>query len=92
MRDLISRHAAIEAVEKESQIDGAYGYLDTKSIVDLLNDLPSVRKRGQWIKNTIYTIKPDYQAVSYVYTCSECGAQHYPTCDYCPSCGSRNEV
>ena len=38
--DLISRQAAIDAVEKESQVDGAYGYMDTKSIVDLLNALP----------------------------------------------------
>ena len=40
MDDLISRQAAIEAAEKESQIDGAYGYMDTKSIIDLLHDLP----------------------------------------------------
>lgn len=38
--DLISRQAAIDAVEKESQVDGAYGYMDTKSIADLLNALP----------------------------------------------------
>ena len=43
MDDTISRQAAIEAVEKESQVDGAYGYMDTKSIVDLLNDLPSAQ-------------------------------------------------
>ena len=46
MRDSISRQAAIEAVEKESQVDGSYGYMDTKSIVDLLNDLPSAQR---WI-------------------------------------------
>ena len=46
MDDTIRRQAAIEAVEKESQVDGAYGYMDTKSIVDLLNDLPSAQ---QWI-------------------------------------------
>ena len=44
MSDLISRKAAIDAVEKESQVDGAYGYMDTKSIVDLLNDLPSAQR------------------------------------------------
>lgn len=43
MDDLISRRAAIDAVEKESQVDGAYGYMDTKSIVDLLNDLSSAQ-------------------------------------------------
>lgn len=41
--DLISRQAAIDAVEKESQVDGAYGYMDTKSIIDLLCDLPSAQ-------------------------------------------------
>ena len=41
--DVISRQAAIDAAEKESQADGAYGYMDTKSIVDLLNDLPSIQ-------------------------------------------------
>ena len=42
--DTISRQAAIKAVEKESQVDGAYGYMDTKSIVDLLMDLPSAQR------------------------------------------------
>lgn len=46
MDDLISRQAAIDMVEKESQVDGAYGYMDTKSIVDLLNDLPSAQKNS----------------------------------------------
>lgn len=41
--DCINRQAAIDMVEKESQVDGAYGYMDTKSIVDLLNDLPSAQ-------------------------------------------------
>ena len=44
--DTIRRQAAIDAVEKESQVDGSYGYMDTKSIVDLLNDLPSAQR---WI-------------------------------------------
>ena len=41
--DVISRQGAIDAAEKESQADGAYGYMDTKSIVDLLNNLPSAQ-------------------------------------------------
>lgn len=43
MHDPIERQDAINRVEKESQVDGAYGYMDTKSIVDLLNDLPSAQ-------------------------------------------------
>ena len=46
---LIERQAAIDAIEKESQVDGAYGYMDTKSIVDCLNDLPSAQPDPMWI-------------------------------------------
>lgn len=45
--ELISREAAIDAAIEESNADGAYGYMDTKSIVDMLNELPSEPK---WIK------------------------------------------
>lgn len=45
MKDLIYRQDAIDEVEKKSQVDGAYGYMDTKSIVDLLSDLPPAQ---QW--------------------------------------------
>ena len=38
------RREAIDAVEKESQVDNAYGYMDTKSIIDLLSDLPSAQQ------------------------------------------------
>lgn len=41
--DTISRQAAISAAEKESQIDGAYGYMDTKSIINMLENLPSTQ-------------------------------------------------
>ena len=51
MTDVISRQAAIDAVEKESQVDGAYGYMDTKSIVDLLNDLPSAQPEDWMAQN-----------------------------------------
>lgn len=43
MNDLISRQAAIDKVVKESQVDGAYGYMDTKSLIDLLEDLSSAQ-------------------------------------------------
>lgn len=43
MGKLIDLDTAIDAVVKESQVDGAYGYMDTKSIVDLLNNLLSTQ-------------------------------------------------
>ena len=92
MDDTISRQAAIEAVEKESQVDGAYGYMDTKSIVDLLNDLPSAqpeRKKGQWKRHD--EIKNVYGGICI--ECSECGekyvVQHILDEKYCPNCGAR---
>ena len=39
--DAISRQAAVNTLKRESQADGAYGYLDTKSIVDALERMPS---------------------------------------------------
>ena len=59
--DTISRAAAIDAVIKDSQVDGAYGYMDTKSIVDLLNDLPSAQPEQSipisWIEKQIDWLK-----------------------------------
>ena len=46
--DAISRQTAIEAAEKESQVDGAYGYMDTKSIIDMLKALPPVQPKIKW--------------------------------------------
>lgn len=43
MSDLISRQAAIDAVIKETYMDGAYGYSDAKSLVDAICDLPSAQ-------------------------------------------------
>ena len=40
----IDLDTAIDAVLKESNADGAYGYMDTKSIIDLLNNLLSAQQ------------------------------------------------
>lgn len=39
--DLISREKAIESMELESAKEGAYGYIDIKSAVETLEELPS---------------------------------------------------
>lgn len=88
MDDLISRQAAIKEVEKESQVDGAYGYMDTKSIVDLLEDLPSARperKKGRWL--------PDNGCGGGYWVCSSCknpteAFAAYVLYKYCPFCGA----
>jgi len=77
-------------VLKESNTDGAYGYMDTKSIVDLLNDLPSAQpeRKGRWIKLDMHAHLADHK-------CTACGQECYvPTCMgepmyiYCPNCGA----
>ena len=49
--DLISRQAAIDAAERESTQEGSYGYMDTKSIIDMLEDLPSAQQK--WNNHTV---------------------------------------
>lgn len=41
--DAVSRQAAINTLIRESQADGAYGYLDAKSINDALERMPSAQ-------------------------------------------------
>lgn len=86
MNDLISRKEAIDAVEKESQVDGAYGYMDTKSIIDLLSDLPSAQpKKGKWL--------PDRWGF---WKCSACSFPSEASAanvlyKFCPVCGAKME-
>ena len=47
--DAISRQAAIDAAKRESTQEGSYGYMDTKSIIDMLEDLPSAQPEPRWI-------------------------------------------
>lgn len=88
MNDLISRRKAIETVEKESQVDGAYGYMDTKSIVDLLNDLPSVQpeqKHGKWIRLS-NVLAQCSECKDYIDNAISCGY------NYCPNCGAKMDM
>lgn len=85
--DTISRKQAIETLIAKANAEGAYGYLDAKSIKDCLTSMPSAepeRKTGKWIDDTY---------------CSECGWVHtvepgfigsVEGFSYCPNCGSYN--
>lgn len=100
MDDTISRKAAIEMLIAEANSEGAYGYLDAKSIKDCLTSMPSAEpecKTGRWIKPT-GMMPPEYHGH---YECSECGAWagrpwHRPWSGvllsrYCPGCGIKME-
>lgn len=91
--DTISRQLAVDTVLKESNMDGAYGYMDTKSIVKLLNNQPSApeRKKGKWRVKKVR--KDEYGNVTYNFICSECGAPAYEFSQpYCHRCGTPMEV
>ena len=80
------RRSAIYAVEKESQVDGAYGYMDTKSIVDLLSDLPSAQpeaKPPKWVAEDRY-VKNHFKVFPH---CPQCNAEVKTEQCYCMICG-----
>ena len=96
--DTISKKQAIEALIAEANTEGAYGYLDAKSIEDCLANMPPAepeRKTGRWIKPT-GMMPPEYHGH---YECSECGAwamctyhkSNVKLTRYCPGCGSKME-
>ena len=80
MSRLIDGDTLIEKIKYESSADGAYGYMDTKSIVDCINDAPTIepeRKTGKWI----YASMDDYK-------CSVCGEiVRLHKYQFCPNCG-----
>lgn len=101
MNDLISRQAAIEALEREKTYCTAFrdGYVKKNIFekynmgiddgIKALNNLPSAVKQGKWF-NTSTDIPKLLMNV-----CSECGFQ-YPSAirtrfNYCPNCGARME-
>lgn len=77
MSDLISRQAAINAIISESTADGAYGYIDTKNAVDLIEKLPSARPTGKWL------LVNGYRCSKCNWKCATTGLPMY-----CPSCGA----
>lgn len=84
MNDLISRRAAIKAID---DLPNCYnGYSDTYDkayIIGTLEEVPSVEpKKGKWI----------YHDPLDVFECSVCGRQMVRNIfNYCPWCGAKME-
>lgn len=89
MDDLISRQAAIDAMEQAKE-----QYFDRRVIIgkmqDIVNNLPSAepqRKKGRWV------YRPDL-GWGETWECSECGEKTgsslmgYPRYNWCPMCGA----
>ena len=103
MDDLISRQAAIEAINSHFgfNIEEEYG----SAVQEVINGLPSAqpeRKKGRWIPVDSYSAFGGDEAtwmahgnpVAFYY-CSECKEQAYAgedgeslLTDYCPNCGA----
>lgn len=91
MDDLISRQAAIDALEEPCKVpdtwsdECAVGEREQwEKDVKSLKALPSAQRTGRW------TIE-DCHAATYKYCCSNCKAHHRARYDFCPSCGARME-
>ena len=85
MSDLISRQAAIDAVET-----ALYGFNIACVAVGALEDLPSAEsKRGKW------EMKPDpFGFFDDIPVCSECGCttKMREKTKFCPNCGAKMEA
>ena len=78
----IDADVLINVIERESNVYGAYGYMDTKSIIDVIEDAPTiepVRKKGKWIYVT--------DGYHEYYECANCGKHSADPDPYCSRCG-----
>lgn len=92
--DLISRQAAIGALDGELTITGRE---NAETIRDYINgvdkklrELPSAERRGRWLyKSELYSYcgHPFYPKI-----CSVCNGVFEYTTNYCPNCGARMEA
>ena len=82
MDELISRQAAIEALE---DAEDAFGYL-TRDWREVLMELPSIQlKRSKWV------LVCDNNGMHFV--CDKCGAWRYhQEQNFCGECGAEMEV
>ena len=92
MNDLISRRAAIQAID---DLPNCYnGYSDTYDkayIIGAIEELPSAeQRRGKWIYKT-QNVKGGKGQTYGKWQCSCCKKKEPRRRDYCPNCGARME-
>lgn len=96
MSDLISRQAAIDAIENTDCEISADAW---DELTDSIMQLPSVepRKKGRWIEKEVFDNSSidEWQSAQ----CSACGLYHttpylyyFDNYNFCPNCGARMEV
>ena len=94
MSDLISRHAAIDALGEEPMVwtsDDEYelGLREMWRLCKtMLEGLPSAEKKGKWKQAW------DDLRCCFVYECSACGQPRSGVSEwnYCPNCGARMDL
>ena len=92
MDDLISRQAAIDAIDEISrEVDDGYGF-DYEKWREYFCELPSAQpKRGRWIIAKEQR-REDTENGNYMYNCSNCGCGDLHSkavkVSYCWNCGA----
>ena len=86
MGDLISRQAAIKAIENlQDCYNGFSDTYDKACIIGALEEVPSAQRIGRWVVNR------DSTGCMYG-RCTSCGMKQYAgRTKYCPNCGARME-
>lgn len=103
MDDLISRQAALDAIDKNRQdllslgMDGAEHVLVHYGR-RVIEELPTTEKVGKWKRYNTYRGDDTSGYVDPDWRCSECGKRAninecfmYDLTDFCPNCGARME-
>lgn len=89
MDDLISRRAAIKAIDDLPNCDNGYSdTYDKAYIIGVLEELPTAEpKHGRWIDDGSVDYNPRY------YFCSVCGESSRDVVgwEWCPYCGAKME-
>lgn len=90
--DLISRQAAIDAINHICPVDTEYDctLLDRVDVRYVLSELPPAqpeRKKGKWI--SLDDFRGKYNTCGY--KCSECGEHSDYEENFCPWCGAKME-
>ena len=91
MDDLISRQAAIDAIERLilPQVKGETAAEEINRVAwrcaincaeEMIGHLPSAERRGRWIYNANFAEPP--------FKCSACGKSQGRLSTYCPDCGA----
>jgi len=93
MDDLISRQAAIDAIDRERKNKHLFntaedGLLEARGVINTLPSVEPERKTGEWL---VTESIQDGQITWLNYKCSKCGHHRDRKMNYCEVCGAKME-